>query len=314
MLNNTRIESGLELLRNEGIVSAALAAWRYGVLWSSIAPLLRRPLPKTHQEKLIASADGRLGYWPRIRNPRSFNEKILHRKLFTDDDRYVTVQDKWAVRDYVEERVGSKVLTDVYHVTDDPETIPFSDLPDRFVVKATHGSGMIHIVEDTSDLDTGELKARCREWLSRTYGKSMNEYYYADIPPRILVEEYLHDENYGIPLDFKFLVFHGSVEYIDVHFDRFGDHVYRLFDRDWTPLDVRWGGESRLDPKIGRPELFEEMIDVAETLGAEFDFIRVDLYQPNADRIAFGELTVTPAAGWDGFEPQAFDFELGSYW
>ena len=38
------------------------------------------------------------------------------------------------------------------------------------------------------------------------------------------------------------------------------------------------------------------MIRIAETLGAETDFVRVDLYDLG-DRVVFGELTNTPNAG-----------------
>lgn len=47
---------------------------------------------------------GDLGYWPQIRNPRSFNEKINHRKFFTDKKEFTRVEDKYKVRDYVKER------------------------------------------------------------------------------------------------------------------------------------------------------------------------------------------------------------------
>ena len=56
------------------------------------------------------------------------------------------------------------------------------------------------------------------------------------------------------------------------------------------------------------------MIDVAETLGEGFEFVRVDLYQPNGEEIIFGEMTLAPTAGLIPFDPLEFDFILGYYW
>ena len=56
------------------------------------------------------------------------------------------------------------------------------------------------------------------------------------------------------------------------------------------------------------------MIDIAETLSADFDFVRVDLFQPNGDEIVFGEMTFSPTAGYIPFGPPEYDSILGSYW
>lgn len=290
--------------------AAGLKALRHVALFSSLSAVFERFVPTTDLVKLETSVY--LGYWPRIRNPRTFNEKILHRMLHTDERRFARLADKYAVREYVRDRAGDGVLNDVLCVTDDPDEIPFEELPDRFVVKATHGSGMAHLVDDADAADFDDIRARCREWLTQPATET-HEYWYRDIEPRILVERYLRDDEYGVPLDFKFHVFHGQVEYVEVHFDRFEDYSIRIFDADWEPLEVTQG-DPPLGPVIEPPELLDEMVDTANRLGADFDYVRVDLYQPNGEEVVFGELTFAPAAGWLGFDPVSFDFELGSYW
>jgi hypothetical protein len=54
------------------------------------------------------------------------------------------------------------------------------------------------------------------------------------------------------------------------------------------------------------------MLDIAETLGAAFDFIRVDLYDVDGE-VWFSELTPYPGAGLAGFDP-ALDRRLGALW
>jgi hypothetical protein len=55
------------------------------------------------------------------------------------------------------------------------------------------------------------------------------------------------------------------------------------------------------------------MLRYAETLADGFDFIRVDLYD-TADRVCFGELTVTPGGGASVLSPLEFDRDLGAMW
>src|SRR5580693_2426411 len=75
------------------------------------------------------------GVFPNLVRPATFNEKILYRMLF--DRRLVLTQvaDKAAVRSYVESRLGPQVLPKLYCLTSRPDTIPFDQLPDRFVGK-----------------------------------------------------------------------------------------------------------------------------------------------------------------------------------
>jgi hypothetical protein len=69
-----------------------------------------------------------------------------------------------------------------------------------------------------------------------------------------------------------------------------------------------------LGPDVDAPDKLGEMIEVAEAIGAEFDFARVDLYNPNGEAVLFGEITIAPGSGHEGFTPTRRDFDLGSYW
>lgn len=254
-----------------------------------------------------------LGYFPNVWKPRSFNEKIAHRKLFQYDERYARLADKWRVREYVRDKVGQEFLTRVFGYALDPNDIDPAGLPDSFVIKATHDCGSTIIVDHKSDADWSEISRFLRDRLSRVYGVLDNQYWYAEIPPAIIVEERLMDKQYGVPVDYKFFVFHGSVKVIQVIVGRFGQKAQGFYDRSWRRLPVLRPG-SVSAPLIERPRQLGTMIEVAEALGSDFDFVRVDLYAPNDERVVFGELTFAPAAGRAPFLPRSFDFELGTYW
>jgi hypothetical protein len=96
------------------------------------------------------------------------------------------IADKAAVRSYVESRLGPQVLPKLYYLMTRPNTIPFDQLPDRFVVKPTHGSGWVQIVTDKSELDRAALIETCTGWLNQNYYEITREWVYKNIEPRIV--------------------------------------------------------------------------------------------------------------------------------
>ncbi len=296
--------------REGGLEAVSEAIWRNTLRRTPVGTTIELLGSEVLVEKLVMAP--KVGYWPRIRNPRSFNEHIMHRKLFTDEQIFATLSDKAAVWEYVAEQVGDHVLTDVYHISSDPDTIPFDELPGSFVIKSTHGSGDIIIVDDKQEADVESIRNECREWLSKEVGTEKGEYWYGNIEPQIIIEQRLVDEDHGVPPDYKHFVFDGEVKVIQVDMDRFSNHTRRFYDPEWNPLEFEL--QFPIAPEMQRPEQLEQMIDVAEQLGEGFDFVRVDLYQPNGETIVFGEITVSPGNGGERFRPKKYDFELGSHW
>jgi len=255
-----------------------------------------------------------LGYWPNIRHPRTFNEKIAHRQLLEYDPRFRVLADKWEVRKSVADSVGGQYLTEVFAIITSVSDLKLDNLPDRFVVKPNHLSGEIYFVSDKSSLDLKDFVRTLHRWLSSTHGLFHGEYWYAQISPRIIVEEWLCEEGDDVPPDFKFYVFHGRVEFVQVDLGRFTNHVKNIFTTEWRqlPVDLRYPSDPDAGP--AKPALLHEMISVAEALGREFEFVRVDLYCLDDSRIVFGEMTFNPNSAYGRFTPRTFDFEFGKLW
>ena len=55
------------------------------------------------------------------------------------------------------------------------------------------------------------------------------------------------------------------------------------------------------------------MIAVAESLAAPFEFLRVDCYL-DEDSFYVGELTASPGAGFERFEPASCSREMAGWW
>jgi hypothetical protein len=252
------------------------------------------------------------GEWPNLIRPQTFNEKILYRILFDRRRLLTQLTDKFAVRSYVESRLGPRILPELYYVTTRPASIPFDRLPDRFVVKPTHGSGWVQIVSDKGSLDRDAVIQTCIKWLGRSYYKMTREWVYKEIQPQIIVEQLIDDGSEAPPNDYKLFVFDGHVELIQVDAGRFTNHKRRLYSAAWEQLGVLFEYDD-ISGGVPRPVHLEEMIAAAQTLGAGLDFVRADFYD-TPGHLYFGEMTTTPECGTGRFRPKEFDRYLGGRW
>lgn len=252
----------------------------------------------------------KVGKFPRLFKPQTLNEKILHRKLFDRRDILTMFADKYEVRNYVAEKIGEQYLTQLYFVTENPEDIPFEELPKAFVVKPTHGSGWIRVVNDKSTLDKEELILQCKKWLNSSFYDWTREWQYKNIKPRIIIEEFISD-NGKVPIDYKFFVFHGKVEFIQIDIDRYGEHRSDVYSGDWKKFDVLYTIKN-IEGHTPKPPHFEEMKNLAVKLCEGFDFLRVDFY--DTEKIYFGEITATPGNSVAVFDPPEFDDLFGKMW
>ena len=251
--------------------------------------------------------------------------KIRWRMRFDRQPLYTTLQDKFLVREYAEQRgVG---MAELLHVTDDPATIPFDALAPAFMIKATHGCGWnilghkghLSVCGDGSAGEDGlltpaEAIAMCRGWLDAAH--SPREWAYREIRPRIIVERLLSPRTGGELMDYRFYTFDGVVKAINVGSPGYRrDHVNAFYTPEWDLIPLSHYAEALPDPLPTRPETLAEMIRAAERLGKGIPFVRVDLYD-TADGVRLGEMTVYPQGGLRGSPTGciAFNTWLGSQW
>jgi hypothetical protein len=270
----------------------------------------------------------------RTRNPRTFREKVQYKMLRDHRQLVVTFADKAAVRDHVATVIGRQYLPRSLAIVDDPSALLDRRLPDAYVVKPTHGSGAVIIVSDHAPVAARlpaepddwtylhvrpEFAARAdivrvaHGWVGQLYGQGPNrEWVYGQVPRGVIVEELLAGRDGAIPADYKLFVFHGRCAYIQVDADRFARRTQDFFSTDWQHVPLS-GGPPWASPRPEKPAALTEMIEVAERLGADTDFVRVDLYCIDG-RVVFGELTSFPAGGDSPFDPEHFNEEFGSHW
>lgn len=203
---------------------------------------------------------------------------------------------------------GVKVPRTLWAGTDLQELDQF-DFPDRWILKANHRSQCVYIGEGKPNTST--LMQATQGWLDDWQAAQLGEWAYSSANPAIILEEWIGD-GANVPEDYKFFVFHGRVELIQLDQDRFTGHQMSLYDRDWRPIRASKALWKNAE-EILAPKNLEKMIDIAESLGKQFDFMRIDLFNTKAG-IYFGETTPYPGGGLSRFEPRSFDLELGRKW
>lgn len=267
-----------------------------------------------------------------------FSEKVRYRMKYDRNPLLIMLQDKYLVRNYaISKRVNTAKLL---YVSDKVETIPFEQLPSKYLIKMNHGrkwnilgfnskfylfedgkklvkeDGTFINIENASqyEMTQSEVIEKCKTWLTQKYRET--EWAYQHILPKLLIEELLESKDGKALKDYRMYTFHGKVRAISV-----GSAIYRreckniFLGTDWDEIKLSKYKEALPNPFPERPENLEELIDVAERLGEDIDFARFDLYD-SSQGVVMGEVTIYPNAG-SRYYPTAcpvFNKWLGDQW
>lgn len=253
----------------------------------------------------------RMGYELNLENPQTYNEKLQWMKLYYHNPLYTTLVDKYAVKQYVEERIGKEFLIPTIGVWDRFDDIDFEKLPQKFVLKCTHDSGGLVICKDKSKLDIQKARETITKCLKHNFYYSGFEWPYKNVKPRIIAEQYMEDTKTKELRDYKFFCFDGVVKYLFIATDRQNreEPYFDFFDADFNYLDMRQGHPNA--PTLPeKPLCFEEMKTLAAKLSAGMPHVRVDFYEVDG-RVYFGEFTFFHHGGWTSFDPEEWDLTFG---
>ncbi len=260
-------------------------------------------------QKIFQSHKRYLGGYPNLISPRTFNECVQASKLFRRKSIHTQWADKLLVRNYVKETIGEEYLIPLLWSGDNLSDVDVSTLPKEFVIKVNQGSGSNIIVRDKNCFDWEQAQRTVSNWMKNDQSIPFAEWQYRWIEPKIIIEEFIKNPDGSPILDYKFFVFHGHVEIIQVDFDRFTQHKRNIYNRSFEKIDARIQ-HSQSDDDPPKPMQLEEMIRIAEKLSNREAFVRIDLY--DVGRILFGEITIHPGAGHEKFYPKSFGYSLGA--
>lgn len=239
----------------------------------------------------------------RINNPVNINDLIIHGIIYHSESRLrINLTDKIKVREYVKDKGLSDILVpliSIYHSVDD---IDLDQLPDKFALKANHGSGFNLILDKSESINLEIIKTIANNWISKSLPIEFDfEPHYQYIEPKLYAEIYIDDFSEDkFPIDYKLFCIYGKPLFIQTVIRYYDDyrrlkHKCDTYDLDWKRLNYV-KQEYLVDNEVSEPKNLELMINYAESLSENLDFARVDLYNIEG-KIFFGEITFTPGAG-----------------
>ena len=278
---------------------------------------LYRTIPKIRykinpQRALSNLFKSRFGYYPDLEAPKTYSEKIQWIKLHYHNPLLAKYVDKYEVREFVKSKGMGDLLNRIIGVWDRVNEIPFDSLPEKFVLKATHGSGWNVICKNKKQFDVLKAKTKLNRWMRDNFFWHYYEWVYKNIKPRVICEEYIEPED-GVDLkDYKIFCFDGVPRFLFVASGRSNGKTHFDFyttEWEWLPVQQYYPNAGNVLP---RPELLDDMLEVARRLSNGFSHVRVDLYVEN-HRIYFGELTFGHFSGLHPFTPSKYDMIFGEY-
>lgn len=251
--------------------------------------------------------------------PYTFNEKLQWLKLYNRRQIYTMMVDKYKVREYIKEKLGDDYLIPLLGVWDDPNDINFDMLPNQFVLKCNHNSGLgMCICKDKSKLDIKRVKKELKKGLKQDYYLTYREWPYKDVPRKIICEKYMMDET-EMNLkeedreltDYKFFCFNGKPRFMYISHDNSANATTDFFDMNFNRLNMRMK-DPNSDIIPSKPAEFDALKSIAEKLSFGIPFVRVDMYVING-QIYFGELTFFHNAGFNRIHPKEWEKTLGDW-
>ena len=251
-------------------------------------------------------------------NPQTLTEKQQWIKFYDQNPLKVKCTDKYLVRNYISEKIGSQYLVplitlngnDVFY---DANEIDFNLLPNQFVISCNHGSSMTIVVSDKSKLSKHKIKnikKKLNRWLKIEPAYiAAYDFVYKDIKPCIMITKFLENPDKSEINDYKFIAFNGEVKYMWIDSDRFHGHKRSVFNLDLTRAPFNINKYESVD-ESAIPNNYKDMLELAKKLAKDFLFVRVDFYNVN-NTIYFGELTFNSGGGVELPYPAEYDLKIG---
>lgn len=266
---------------------------------------------KSFIPKLKANYQRMMGKPLNLKNPKLYTEKIQWLKIYDSNFLKTYCTDKITLHDYCISKLNKDICIPILATYDNPEEINLSKLPNKFVIKCNHGSGMNIVVKDKTQINLEHIKSQLNRWLNIDFSQSNGcELHYKPIKPKILIEEYKENVGHSDLTDYKIHCFNGEPIWCQIFLDRHTHKTVSNYDINWNYAPKYDWIEYNSKKDIPCPKKFEEMKRLAKILSKDFIICRCDFYEID-EELYLGELTFTPDSGYDHFKNKNTDKELG---
>lgn len=244
-----------------------------------------------------------------LNDPKTIQEKLLWLNFYDQNTLKCLCADKIKIHDYCVKTLGEDICNPILKQFDD--NINFEGLPEKFVLKCNHGSGMNIMVKNKDEMDEDSAKRQLKQWLSSDFTfRNGFEAHYHDIERKAFAEQFM-DDGHSTLYDYKFWCFNGEPKFYTIN-DGNGHGKWMVFydvKNNILPFKRKdFIGNPPYD--ILLPDTISLMFDYAKKLSKPFHFVRCDFYSIK-DKVILGEMTFTPGAFIFSFSNPNDDIKIG---
>ena len=240
----------------------------------------------------------------------TFQDKLNYLLIHESPENKTEIVDKILLRNYSQKILGIDICPPILKIYNNVDEINLDELPNTFVLKCNHGSGMNIICSNKSKFNLPRAKKKIKSWMYSNYGLANFEYQYINVKKRIFAEKFLVKEM----INYKFYCFNGIPKIVRVkgHINR--KNIYNIYHINWTLADIEFNFSYYFRDKSNsfkKPKNYEKMLNYSRLLSSKFCFCRVDFYEVE-DIVYLSELTFTPFNMYIKYKKKEMEIYLGS--
>jgi len=228
---------------------------------------------------------------------------------------------KLEAKKIVEKICGDAInIPKTVRILNGPNDIKESDINSNYMIKGSHGCDFNINIKPGHKYEVGEIKQKLHRF-NKPYSTE-RETQYSYLKPQFFIEEKIVDKIYGKNGDavcYMLRCIHGVPYTFSPYLKCKNLERHYIFNKDKTisPIDMDYEKLGQKFYYITKDDIgdknIERMYDLACKLSKNFEFVRIDFYLGQNDKIYFSEFTFSPARGCQNF-PMELEKTLGKLW
>lgn len=182
-------------------------------------------------------------------NIKTIQDKMNWLLIHENPEYKTKIVDKILLREYSTKILGKDICPPILKIYDNVNQINLDELPNSFILKCNHGSGMNIFCKDKSKFNLTNARLKINNWMKVNYGLTNSEYVYINIKKKIFAEKYLGEDIKVYKID----CYNGNPKFIRAY-KNLPDKNYKIgniYDLNWTLTDIETGLVNiKRDPNI----------------------------------------------------------------
>ena len=232
-------------------------------------------------------------------------------KIYNRKEYYSNMVDKYEAKQYIKDLIGDKHLIPTIGIYDSFQEINFDSLPQQFVLKTTHDSGTVFICKEKNKFDFKTVERKVKKMMKKNLFWRTREWPYKNVKPRIIIEQFICEEDLSQCPEFKVFCFNGQAKLVLVCQGEANGagRTNDFFDANFNHYAVDTA-YPQFKGSIAKPPYYQQLLEIAETLSTDIPALRVDFYCLK-NSFYIGEMTFYHCGGFCRFNPKEFDLLFG---